>query len=194
MSRYGLVSTAPSMEHIGVACRELDFGFEVLSVISGAAFKAPRHDLKDLKIDLLDSEFPLLEYVSSVAYIISAAETSNSIARFDGIKFGYRPEEYSSFEDIYVKSRTESFTFETKLFTLVGMMALTKDKYGPYFDKSLRARRLMADSLSGILERYDAVMSPVDGLKYTALPNLTGDPAIAMPGGFQIIVKKGALT
>jgi len=237
VSRFGLVSTSPAFEQIGVACKDVETGFETLAAIAGYdgrdgaianvekySYSVREEDLKGLKIGVLSSgeknidrivdtikalgaevetvDFPLIDYVPAVAYIISAAETSNSISRFDGIKFGYRPEEYSSFDDIYIKSRTECFTFETKLVTLIGLLMLTKEKYG-YFDKALKVRRLIKEAADLFFERYDAMITPVtpsndnyddffssyDNLKYISLPNLTGSPALAIPGGFQFIAK-----
>ena len=241
VSRFGLVSTAASMEQIGVACKDIGAGFQALSLIAGYderdgvivktekySYSANESDLKGVKIGvpsacahLMETEinrlkalgaetgvfdFPYLEYAAAAAYIISAAETSNSIARFDGIKFGYRTENYSNPEDIYVNSRTECFVFETKLFTLIGMLALTKEKYDSYFDKSLKIRRMIKDELDRAFKEYDAVMTPAgsissdddeykkfcdsyEDLRYLSLPNLSGCPALAVPGGTQFISK-----
>ena len=222
VSRFGLVSTAASMEQIGVACRDIETGFKALSLIAGLGPPPAADHLKDMKIgfpteckELMAGtarrlsglgakvgafDPPHIEQAAVAAYIISAAETSNSISRFDGIKFGYRTENYSNLEDIYVKSRTECFTFETKLFTLIGMLVLTKEKYGDYFDKSQKVRRLIKDGYDLVFNDYDAIMTPVEyteagsgdeyrefcssykNLGYLALPNLTGRPALAIPG------------
>jgi aspartyl-tRNA(Asn)/glutamyl-tRNA(Gln) amidotransferase subunit A len=189
-------------------------------------FSAPEDDLKGLKIavprgcgeslkctaerlkaagaavETIDFD---LHSVPAVAYIITAAETSNSIARFDGIKFGYRTEKYSNLEDIYLKSRTECFTLETKLLTLAGMFVLTKERLDDCYNKALLLRRAIKGASDDVLKEYDAIMTPAEraeggdayeafcgaykNLKYLALPNLTGDPAIAVPGGVQFMAK-----
>jgi aspartyl-tRNA(Asn)/glutamyl-tRNA(Gln) amidotransferase subunit A len=245
VSRFGLVSTSPSMEQIGIACKDISLGFEALSLIAGFderdgtladaekySFSASEGDLKGVKIgvpeccadsaevqdaikrlkslgaDVSMVDFPMLEYAAGVAYAIAAAETSNSISRFDGIKFGYRTDEYSNLDDIYINSRTESFTFETKLLTLMGMLVLSKEKFDAYFDKSLKIRRLIKEAADRILEEYNAVMTPVEyakadtggeiqlfsdtyeNLKYLSLPNLTAVPAVSLPGGVQFMAKK----
>ena len=251
VSRFGLVSTAPSMEQIGVACSDAAGCFETLSMITGrderdgtlagmekTVFSPPENDLSGVKLGvpatLADKtaksagilkalgaeveafEFPLLNHVSGVSYVIAAAETCNSISRFDGIKFGYRPEGYANLEDIYAKSRTECFSFETKLLALMGCLVLTKEKYDAYYSRSLKIRRLIKEATDSALSKYDAVMMPTEcasdyksneyaatahasadihfcrsyeNLKCLALPNLTGSPALSMPGGVQFMAK-----
>lgn len=243
VSRFGLVSTAPSMEQIGIACKDIAAGFTALSMIAGPddrdgalaealdhCFSAPEEGLSGLKIAVpaddsgglkgiseklaalgarvepVESGEADFDSVPAVAYAISAAETSNSISRFDGIKFGYRTGDYSHLEDIYLKSRTECFTFETKLFTLMGMLVLTKEHYDRYFNAALRRRRRIKNEAEKILSAYDAIMTTAgsgqaedgfngfresyENLKYLALPNLTGMPAAAFPGGVQFIAKQ----
>ncbi|MCL1808507.1 MAG: amidase family protein [Clostridiales bacterium] len=243
VSRFGLVSTAPSMECIGIVCREVTDGFHALSLIAGAdekdgtladagkyCFSADDNGLDNVKIgvpslcgdemaeatealtacgaEVEAFDFPLLGFVPAVAYIISAAETSNSISRFDGVKFGRRTEKYSNLEDMYLKTRTECFTFETKLFALAGMLVLSREKHGDWFEKAQKTRRLVKDAADAALEKYRILMIPAgqgargqdgkyadfcssyDSLKYKALPNLTGCPALSMPGGAQLMARR----
>lgn len=244
VSRFGLVSTSPSMEQIGIACKDVSLGFEALSLIAGFDerdgtladtkqyhFSALDGDLKELKIgvpkcceafaevqeatkrlqtlgaEVSAFDFPLLEYAAGAAYVIAAAETSNSISRFDGLKFGYRTEKYSNLDDIYINSRTECFTFETKFLALMGMLVLSKEKFEVYFDKSLKIRRLIKEATDLALEEYDAILLPTEyakadspetddffaaykNLKYLSLPNLATAPAISLPGGVQFMAKR----
>ena len=261
ISRFGLVSMVPSMEQIGVACKDISLGFEALSTISGfdekdgtlvsedkydfaylntneensksanstkstgdltgikvgipacaAEFeevKSMASKLTELGATISTFEFPLLNHVPGVTYVIAAAEMSNSISRFDGIKFGHRTENFSNLEDIYVNSRTESFTFETKFLTLIGMHVLSKEKYDEYFSKSQKIRRLIKEASKDIFSMYDAILTPTryikgndaDGtlesfknaykdLKYLALPNLISAPAVSLDSGVQFIAKE----
>ena len=257
VSRFGLVSMVPSMEQIGIVCKDISLGFEALEAISGFDEKdgtlvsSDKYDFKYLNADDSDSakektlfgikigipaccvnsekvsamaeqlkslgvevstfDFPLIEHVAGVTYVIAAAEMSNSISRFDGIKFGYRTENFSNLEDIYVNSRTESFTFETKFLTLIGIHVLSKEKYDEYFNKSQKIRRLIKDASKDVFEKYDAILTPAgisadagnawaDGtlesfknaygdLKYLSLPNLISAPAVSL-GGVQLIAKE----
>ena len=214
VSRFGLVSMVPSMEQIGVSCKDISLGFEALSIISGFDEKdgtlvnSDKYDFAYLNTDAAGSvdagisdvvntdnltgirigipacatefgevksmaselaklgatvesfDFSLLEHVPGVTYVIAAAEMSNSISRFDGIKFGHRTENFSNLEDIYVNSRTESFTFETKFLTLIGMHVLSKEKYDEYFSKSQKIRRLIKEVSNEIFSKYDAILTP----------------------------------
>ena len=220
VSRFGLVSTAPSMEQIGVVFKDIDDGFSILSVIAGFderdgtiaeqekySFTAPDGDLTGMKIAApgeWEELLCMLDFVPDVFYTIASAETSNSLSRFDGIKFGYRTEKYSNLEDIYTKSRTEGFSFETKLMILTGMKALTKENYEA-FDAALFKRGVIKSSCEDLFKSYDALKMPAEpaksgnpfdsfcksykNLKYSALPNLTGNPALALPGGVQYMSK-----
>ena len=240
VSRYGIVSVAPSMEQVGVACNNFTDGFEALSIIAGHDerdgtlaptveynFTAHEKDLAGMKIavpsgceeklkDVLLKlkglgasvkaiEFNELESVPCVSYIILAAEAGNSISRFDGIKFGYRTQDYLNLDDIYVKSRTESFSFETKLLTLMSILVLSKENFEGYYKRALWLRRIIKTVMDDVFKEYDAVVTPAEhsdagepfekfcgsykNLKYLALPNLTGCPAIALPGGVQFIAR-----
>ena len=226
VSRYGLVSTAPSMEQIGVACSDIDEGFKTLSIISGFDerdgtlagkekydFKPPESEgLQDIKIAVPDMckdglremaerlkalgarvesvDFSCLKYVPGVYHIIASAEICNSLSRFDGLKFGHRAEKCANLEDIYIKSRTESFTLETKLMILMGIHVLAKENFEGLYQKSMKLRREIKNSSDEIFESYDAVMTPADDLKYLALPNLIGTPAVSIPGNAQFLAKE----
>ena len=220
VSRFGLVSTAPSMEQIGVVFKDIDDGFSVLSVISGFdkrdgtlaenekySFPATDSDISGLKIaepGEWEEQLSCFDFVPDVFYTIASAETSNSLARFDGVKFGYRTEKYRNLEDIYKKSRAEGFSFETKLMILSGMRALTKENYEAY-NAALFKRGVIKFSTEEAFKCYDALKMPAEraksedpflsfcesykNLRYSALPNITGCPALAMPGGVQFMAK-----
>lgn len=266
VSRFGLVSMVPSMEQIGVACKDISLGFETLSKIAGfdekdgtlvnrtkyeftpsninaqgagngedlsgikigiPACGADFDEVKNMAAQLKEQsaivetfDFPLLDHVPRVTYVIAAAEMSNSISRFDGIKFGYRTENFSNLEDIYINSRTESFTFETKFLTLIGMFVLSKEKYDEYFNQSQKIRRLIKEASNGIFSKYDAILTSTshmsanvvsdksinsnvnDGvmlenfinayndLKYLSLPNLIAAPVVSLSNGVQFIAKE----
>jgi aspartyl-tRNA(Asn)/glutamyl-tRNA(Gln) amidotransferase subunit A len=193
--------SAPEMDIKGVK-----IGIPACCEDSAEVQNAVNH-LKAMGADVSAFDFDLLKYAAGAAYVITAAETSNSVSRFDGIRFGYRTDNDSNLDDIYVNSRTECFTFETKLFILMGMLVLTKEKFDVYFDKSLKIRRLIKNAADHILEKYDAVLMPTEyikadneetpenfynayeNLKYLSLPNLTATPAISLPQGVQFMAK-----
>ena len=137
--------------------------------------------------------------------ILMAAETTNNLSRFDGVKYGHRTAEYKNIDELYVKSRTEAFGFLAKATILYGSDVLAKGKYEACYDKSLRLRRVIADKMTELFGEYDAVLTAVisdkcvkpydrkDAFKkvfeesrYTAIPSVTGLPAV-VSGGVQII-------
>ena len=232
VSRFGLVSTAPSMEQIGVVCGQAAECFDILARIAGfderdGALAEHRHyayttqaeDIRGLRFALPDiwaSELdavtrwlqasgasvdtvslPILDLVPPVAYSILCAETSNNLARFDGIKFGCRTENSANLEELYVHTRSECFTLDTKILTLAGMYVLTKDQYGPIFNQSLKIRRDVKEKMDALLAVADFVLLPAgrklpsvgfeefqaayQGLRYAALPNMIGAPSLALP-------------
>jgi len=248
VSRFGLVSTAPSLEQIGVVCKKIDDGFDALSKIAGFderdgaiaanqsyVYDSEAADVRGLRVAVFENcasemnsacealkkagatveavDFPLLDAVSKVTYVIMSAETSNSISRYDGIKFGYRSESFTNLEDLYVNTRSECFTEETKILTLLGMYVLSKEQFDDVFDKSLKIRRLIKEKVNEIFTKFDCIAMPASiasggqtdtynafyeayqALQFSALPNLAGTPAISLPypnggsGGIQFTAK-----
>ncbi|MGI6752630.1 MAG: amidase [Anaerovoracaceae bacterium] len=129
--------------------------------------------------------FPLHNVVDSVAYVIGSAEGSHNLSRFDGVRFGFRSSDYKGVDDLYVNTRTEGFEMETKINILMGAFVLTGENYDRYFVKAMKLRRRIKDQISSMLESYDCILIPSG----TPLANLTGEPALSMPGGLQLITK-----
>lgn len=133
--------------------------------------------------------------------ILMAAETTNNLSRFDGVKYGYRTPEYKNIDELYVKSRTESMGFLTKATIIYGSDVLAKAKYEKCYDKSLRIRRIVCDKVREVLAKYDAILAPAcsqtayapydvaDAFEkvyeesiFTAIPSITGMPAMVTKG------------
>ena len=115
--------------------------------------------------------------------ILCCAELSSSLSRYDGIKFGHRADTYNDIHELYALSRTEAFGEDVKLAALVGAMALSQEYYDKYYDKAMRIRRLIKESIS--FDSYDAIIMPSAGVDPSsavaqhALPRLCGLPAAA---------------
>ena len=137
--------------------------------------------------------------------ILMSAETCNNLSRFDGVKYGYRTPEYKNIDELYVKSRTEAFSFLTKATIIYGSDVLSKGKYDSCYDKSLRVRRVVLAKVKELLAKYDVILAPACGKAeyaaydtkdafskvfeeslYTAVPSITGLPAM-VTGGVQLI-------
>lgn len=133
--------------------------------------------------------------------ILMAAETTNNLSRFDGVKYGYRTPEYKNIDELYVKSRSESMNFLTKATIIYGSDVLSKGRYENCYDKSLRIRRIVCDKVREIFASYDAILAPACGKAsyqpydileaydkvfeesiFTAIPSITGMPAVVTKG------------
>lgn len=155
--------------------------------------------------EVVEISFDLVATAQTAWQILMAAETTNNLSRFDGVKYGHRTAEYKNIDELYTKSRTEGFGFLTKATILYGSDVLAKGKYEACYDKSLRLRRVIADKMTELFGEYDAVLTAVisdksvkpydakDAFKkvfeesrYTAIPSVTGLPAV-VSGGVQII-------
>ena len=133
--------------------------------------------------------------------ILMAAETTNNLSRFDGVKYGYRTTEYKNIDELYVKSRSESMGFLAKATIIYGSDVLAKAKYEKCYDKSLRMRRIVCEKAREVLAKYDAILAPAcsqasykaydiaDAFEkvyeesiFTAIPSITGMPAMVTKG------------
>ena len=143
----------------------------------------------------------LFEAANTAWQILMCAETCNNVSRYDGVKFGHRAEKYRNIDELYVNSRTEGFNFLTKAVILYGSDVLSKSRYKDCYDKSLKVRRVVKEGIEGILESYDAILTPAcskasyesydindafvkvfEESVFTAVPNLIGTPALVSCG------------
>lgn len=142
----------------------------------------------------------LTDYAVPAYYIIACAEASSNLARFDGVKYGYRATEADNLADLYKKSRTEGFGEEAKCRIMLGTFSLSSGYYDDYYLKALKAKTLLTEEIDKVLEQYDFILAPVspntapavntslgEPLKmyksdiFTVTANLTGLPALSMP-------------
>ena len=146
--------------------------------------------------------FPALSYGVPAYYIIACAEASSNLARYDGVKYGMRAEEYASLDELYRKTRTEGFGSEVKRRILLGTFVLSAGYYDAYYNKALQAKAMIRTAYQSAFEQFDLLLTPVTpttapklnsltealqmylGDIYTAAANLAGLPALSMPCGF----------
>ncbi len=136
-------------------------------------------------------------------YIIAPSECSANLSRYDGIRFGYRCADPKNLEDLYRRSRSESFGAEVKSRIMVGTFALSAGYYDAYYRKAQQIRRLIKDDFASAFQTVDAILGPTtpgpafnigeksgDPLAmymqdvYTISANLAGVPAMSLPAGF----------
>ena len=147
-------------------------------------------------------DFPYLDYLVPTYYVLTTAEASSNLARYDGIGYGYRSKNATDLESTYKKSRSEGFGTEVKRRIMLGTFVLSSGYYDAYYSKGQRVRRLLQDKTNEILEKYDFIILPTTpgtafefGQKsadpiamylediYTVQANITGLPAISLPMG-----------
>lgn len=156
--------------------------------------------LKDLGAEVSEMSLPITEEGLSAYYIISSAEASSNLARFDGVRYGYRPEEFSNIDDLMVKSRTEAFGKEVKRRIMLGTYALSSGYYDAYYNRAQKLKKKIKEEFKKAFDEYDVILSPTtptvafkcgekseDPLSmyladiYTVNANLAGIPAISIP-------------
>lgn len=145
--------------------------------------------------------FDLLDYIVPAYYVLTTAEASSNLSRFDGVKYGYRtPEKGLNLTDFYKKNRSEGFGKEVKRRIMLGTFVLSAGYYDAYFTQAQKVRQLLCDRISALLQSFNFILlpnSPVTAFKfgekmddpiamyladiYTVMANLVGSPAISLP-------------
>lgn len=147
-------------------------------------------------------DLSLVEYAIPAYYTIAAAEASSNLERFDGIKYGYRTEEYAGLHNMYKKSRSEGFGEEVKRRIMLGSFVLSSGYYDAYYLKALKVKALIKKAFDEAFSKYDLILGPVApttapklgesladpiqmylGDIYTIAVNLAGLPGISVPCG-----------
>jgi len=160
-------------------------------------------ELRKLGAQVEEFSLPISDAGLSAYYIISSAEASSNLARYDGIRYGYRPEDYKDTDDLMLKARTEGFGKEVKRRIMLGTYTLSSGYYDAYYNKAMKFRSKITDTFKKAFETYDVILSPTspilpfgigektsDPLEmyladiYTVNINVAGLPALAMPSGF----------
>ena len=153
-----------------------------------------------------ECSLPLSKYALPAYYLISSAEASSNLARFDGIKYGYRAEEYHGLAELYEITRSEGFGEEVKRRIMLGTYALSSGYYDAYYKKAQQVRGLIKRDFAACFEKYDVLLTPTTpttaykfgeksdpvamymGDICTVAVNIAGLPAISIPAGLD---KKG---
>ncbi|HEX2947661.1 MAG TPA: Asp-tRNA(Asn)/Glu-tRNA(Gln) amidotransferase subunit GatA [Clostridia bacterium] len=119
---------------------------------------------------------PSLRYALPAYYVISSAEASSNLARFDGVKYGYRAEGYEDIDELYRMTRSEGFGKEVKRRIMLGSFVLSAGYYDAYYKKALQVRTLIVNDLNAVFDKYDFILSPVSPTTAYKLGEKTGNP------------------
>jgi len=170
-------------------------------------------DVRKLSLDFIEKlktdgheveavDFEYLDYIIPAYYVLTTAEASSNLSRYDGIRFGHRSTEAKNIDEVYKKSRTEGFGAEVKRRIILGTFVLSAGYYDAYYTKAQQVRALIAQRTEEILNEYDFIVMPASPTPaweigkmdddpvamyladiYTVQANMVGIPAIAFPIG-----------
>lgn len=201
--------------------KDLDFTSALIDDVKGMKIGIPRDyfgegldpEIKKAVLDAAEKlkeagaiveefDLSLVEYAVPTYYTIAAAEASSNLERFDGIKYGYRTEEYEGLHSMYKKTRSEGFGAEVKRRIMLGSFVLSSGYYDAYYLKALRVKALIKKAFDEAFAKYDVILGPAapttapklgeslsDPIKmylgdiYTISINLAGLPGLSMPCG-----------
>ena len=159
--------------------------------------------LENLGATLAEVSLPKTKLSIPVYYVLAPAEASSNLSRFDGVRYGYRANEYRDLNDMYAKSRTEGFGAEVKRRIMIGTYVLCHGYYDAYYLQAQKIRRIIAADFQAAFNQCDVILGPVapdvawrlgekskDPVQmylediYTLSTNLAGLPAMSVPCGF----------
>ena len=159
--------------------------------------------LKDLGVQVKEISLPYAEYFAAAYYLITTVEAASNLARFDGVRYGYRTSRFDNMFDMYSKSRGEGFGEEVKRRIILGTHALSSSYYNTYCVRALKARQMIKNDFDRIFKNFQCIITPTSSAtafkigeridnplamsasdSYTSCVNLAGLPAVSVPCGF----------
>lgn len=160
-------------------------------------------NFKNYGYDIIDVSLPMTDYTIATYYILTTAEASSNLARYDGARYGLRSNEFSNLEEMYVNSRTEGFGSEVKRRIMLGTYVLSSGYYDAYYLKAQKVRRLIKEDFDNVFKKVDLLITPTTptpafkiGEKsnnplemylsdiFTTSANLAGIPSVNIPIGY----------
>ena len=161
------------------------------------------HVLEGLGAQLVPVRMPVLDYAIPAYYVLACAEASSNLSRYDGVKYGFRPERFDDLHDLYTTARSEGFGAEVKRRIMLGAFALSSGYYDAYYNKALRVKALIKRAFDDCFREADVLLTPAapttafalgehsdDPIKmylgdiYTVSVNMAGLPGMVVPCGF----------
>jgi len=177
--------------------------FENLNSDIAQKLQDAMREYEKLGVQFKEISLPMMQLSIPAYYVIAPAECSSNLARYDGVRYGYRCKDPQNLEDLYKRTRSEGFGDEVKRRIMIGTYALSTGYYDAYYLKAQKIRRLIRDDFAKAFKEVDVIMSPTapstafkfgektsDPISmylsdiYTISVNLAGLPGISLPAGF----------
>ena len=158
-----------------IGCPKEYFGAGINPEIT-AAINAALNNMKAEGADFTDMSLPLNEYALPAYYMISSAEASSNLARFDGVKYGFRAEKFGDLIDLYCQTRSEGFGAEVKRRIMIGTYALSSGYYDAYYKKAQQVRTMIMNDFTKAFETYDVLVTPTAPMTAFGIGEKTSDP------------------
>lgn len=178
------------------------FGEGLAPAVANAIHEV-KFELEKLGAVFIDISLPHTDLAPSAYYVIAPAECSSNLARYDGVRYGYRCQQPVNLDDLYKRSRTEAFGPEVKRRIMIGTYALSAGYYDAFYLKAQKVRKIICDDFREAFKKVDIILTPVTptpafklGEKtkdpitmylsdvYTIATNLAGLPGLSFPAGF----------
>ena len=191
-----------SLAGLRVGIPEEYFGEGLSSDVRARVMEAAKQ-LELLGAQLVSVSMPMLEYAIPAYYVLACAEASSNLSRYDGVKYGYRPEKFDDLHDLYLTARSEGFGAEVKRRIMLGAFALSSGYYDAYYNKALQVKALIKRQFDECFSQADVLLTPAApttayrlgehvgdpismylGDIYTVSVNMAGLPGLVMPCGF----------
>jgi len=131
---------------------------------------------KTLGADIREISLPHFSYALPAYYVIAFSEASSNLARYDGVRYGYRAKNFTDLTDMYERTRGEGFGTEVKHRILMGTFSLSSGYYDQYYQKALKVRRLVANDFITAFENCDVILSPTTPTGAFSTNSHNGDP------------------
>jgi aspartyl-tRNA(Asn)/glutamyl-tRNA(Gln) amidotransferase subunit A len=216
-----VISSYDAKDSTSVKREDTDFTSALVDDVKGLKIGVPRDyygegldtEVKDAVLRVAEQlkekgaiveefDLSLVDYAIPAYYVIASAEASSNLARFDGVKYGYRTKEYDGLHNMYKKTRSEGFGAEVKRRIMLGSFVLSSGYYDAYYLKALRTKALIKNAFDEAFAKYDVILAPAApttaprlgasltnpiqmylGDIYTISVNLAGLPGISIPCG-----------
>ncbi|WP_235298805.1 Asp-tRNA(Asn)/Glu-tRNA(Gln) amidotransferase subunit GatA [Portibacter marinus] len=165
--------------------------------------KAVLESLQEAGHELVPLDFKSIDYLVPCYYVLTTAEASSNLSRYDGVKYGHRAQNITDLESLYKRSRTEGFGMEVKRRIMLGTFVLSSGYYDAYFEKAQKIRKIVKDEIDGLFSKVDVIALPTsmdypwrigdenqDPVSvylsdvFTVIANLCGIPALSYPLGY----------